>query len=262
MSSFHIPEHLQMVRSYLLQSSVPCLELTPTKASFNQTASLFGHSGYVLGELHVPKDILGKEMLLLAQINFSQLHAPSPFPKQGLVQFYVSNDCLQTKQHYQGVISQNHFKVVYIEQPDEIYTDSNMNSFQGVLYPIRQTVYLTGVTVTEPVSIFDYRFHHFIPKEKVIQLAQDENYPFDEIYLQYYSGAQHKVGGYAYFIHDDLRKHALQLQHYDTLLLQIISDDSQGIMWGDSGVIKFFINFHDLLHLKFEHTIMYVEDYS
>ena len=263
MNKFHIPEQLQMVRSFLLQSSAEFLELAPKQASFSQTASLFGQIGYVPHEMHIPRDILDKKMLLLAQINFSQLHAPAPFPQQGLVQFYVSANCILTKQHFQGVLSQNNFKVIYIEQPDEtICTDTKMNPLPEMLFPIEQTLHLTANNVSEPVSKFDYRFHHFIPKEKVTQSEQDENYSFDDIYLQYYSGAQHKVGGYAYFIQGDLRRHALKLQHYDTLLLQIISDDSQGIMWGDSGVIKFFINYYDLVNLKFERSIMYVEDYT
>ena len=42
----------------------------------------------------------------------------------------------------------------------------------------------------------------------------------------------------------------------------IISDDEKGIMWGDCGVIKFFINYYDLLQLHFDRAIMYVEDYT
>lgn len=130
-----------------------------------------------------------------------------------------------------------------------------------VAFVIEHTLYTVARQANEPVSKFDFRFHDFIPEELIVQQEQDENLSLEEIYLQHFSGAQHKVGGYAYFIHEDLRKNCIELQQYDMLLLQIISDDSQGIMWGDSGVIKFFINYYDLLNLQFDRTIMYVEDY-
>lgn len=261
MSKFYIPEELQMVRSFLLDSSVEYTELLPLQYPTSNIDSLFGNQGFTPNDSIIPRDVLGQKMQLLAQINFSQVHVPSPFPSKGLVQFYISNHCLETKQHFQGVLSQSNFKIIYFE--DIPTADlSFIKDHIPTSYPIQQSISLQSKPAVEPVSKFDYRFDQYIPYQQYDISMLQKYMSFDDLYLQYYSGAQHKIGGYPYFIQDDLRKHALELQQYDTLLLQIISNDEQGIMWGDCGVIKFFINYYDLLHLRFDQTIMYVEDYT
>ena len=70
-----------------------------------------------------------------------------------------------------------------------------------------------------------------------------------------------KMGGYPYFIGEDIRKNDLSRQTYDTLLLQIISDDELDIMWGDCGVLKFFINREKLEKLDFSDVLLFTEDY-
>ncbi len=44
-------------------------------------------------------------------------------------------------------------------------------------------------------------------------------------------------------------------QQHDILLMQIDTDDSLNIMWGDSGVANFFIRKEDLLNLDFSNVI-------
>lgn len=261
MNKFHIPEELQMVRSFLLDSSVEYTELIPLQYLTSNIDSLFGNQGFAPKDSIIPRDVLGQKMQLLAQINFSQIHVPSPFPNKGLVQFYISNHCLETKQHFQGVLSQNNFKVIYFEELPQTssFVASKHTSFR---HPVNQSFSLQFKQAFEPVSKFDYRFDRYIPYQQYDISLLQKYVSFDDLYLQHYSGAQHKIGGYPYFIQEDLRKHTLELQQYDTLLLQIISNDEHGIMWGDCGVIKFFINYYDLLHLKFDQTIMYVEDYT
>ena len=263
MNNYYIPEALQMVRSFLVQSFVDYTELVPLQFPTVRTVSLIGPEGYVPLDSHIPRDVFGRKMYLLAQINFSQITVPTHFPSQGLLQFYVSDDCLKTKQHHKGILSQNNFKVLYIENPISSIPLANVRTMsQPSYYPVSRTLQLQHVEAIEPVSKSDFRFDAYIPYDAIHKLRLQDELPFEEFYLQHFSGAQHKVGGYAYFIEEDLRKTSAELQHYDTLLLQIISNDAQGIMWGDSGVIKFFINERDLRRLSFENTILYVEDYT
>ncbi|WP_449443775.1 DUF1963 domain-containing protein [Ureibacillus acetophenoni] len=52
------------------------------------------------------------------------------------------------------------------------------------------------------------------------------------------------------------------MRRFDTLLLQIISNDEENIMWGDSGIIKFFINKQKLLNLDFSDIYFIAEQYE
>ena len=263
MQNFYIPETFQMIRSFLLYSSIEYIELIPTHTPIQNTDSLIGRNGYVPAESQIPRDVFGRKMQLLAQINFTHSDTPNPFPLKGLLQFYVSNTCVETKQHYQGVLDQNDFAVIYIENPNGNYKNTNRPQINAISkYPIQQTLQLNFKHAIEPVSKFDYRFEDYIPKKEIEKLPIFKELNVDDLYLQHYSGAQHKIGGYAYFIQDDFRRHSHELQRYNTLLFQIISNDAQGIMWGDSGVIKYFINDEDLKNLSFHNTMMYVEDFT
>ena len=58
-----------------------------------------------------------------------------------------------------------------------------------------------------------------------------------------------------HFHTDDPREWEEKYQQHDILLLQIDTDDSLNIMWGDSGVANFFIKKDDLLNLDFSNVI-------
>ena len=63
----------------------------------------------------------------------------------------------------------------------------------------------------------------------------------------------HKLLGYPAFTQSDPREYHKKYGKYDTLLLQIDTDD--GIMWGDSGVANFFINKDDLKNMNFSSVL-------
>lgn len=68
--------------------------------------------------------------------------------------------------------------------------------------------------------------------------------------------SNHKIGGYPYFTQNDV---LLDKKHFDTLLLQIDTDDENGIMWGYCGVGNFFIKKENLQSLQFS-TILFTWD--
>ena len=59
-----------------------------------------------------------------------------------------------------------------------------------------------------------------------------------------------------HFSHRQIQGNGKKKYHqHDILLLQIDTDDSLNIMWGDSGVANFFIKKEDLLNLDFSNVI-------
>ena len=93
----------------------------------------------------------------------------------------------------------------------------------------------------EPISATKYRLSHYVDS--------------------YFLSANHKIGGYPYFIYKDIRTQDSSFYKYDTLLFQLILNNAQAMMWGDSGVISFFINFEKLKKQDFSDVLFYAEDY-
>jgi uncharacterized protein YwqG len=80
----------------------------------------------------------------------------------------------------------------------------------------------------------------------------EEDTIWDECYTE--DGENHIIGGYPYFTQDDPRW-VNDYKDYTTLLLQLDTDDTSGIMWGDAGVGNFFIKPKDLKSLNFSDVL-------
>lgn len=235
-------------KSYLLNFH-PVSETT----SLNQIG---GHP-FVASSHPLPKDDHGHDMLLLAQLDFKQIPLKQPFPQNGIVQFFVNADfgkCHFHKQHEQ-------FFVRYIEphlideKKQNWYIPTTTKYIESAPIPYK----FSGIVKEEPVSFFDYRYKkHF--KEFNHIISADER-TFHDIYTICFLGAEHKIGGYPYFIHEDFRSKQPHLKKYDTLLLQLVDDDEYNIGYRDSGIISFFIEEEKLLKKDFSDVYMHKEHY-
>ena len=257
-----IPKELINFHTSLSHSAEQVAILKPVMEPAFLHESKFAGLPFLTHEMEHPKDRQNRYMLFLAQLNFSEIQLGHPFPKEGILQFYIAQQCYEkVKSHSEYC----HFKVQYIPHiahynqfiHDFTYLeDVDLNNF-----PIQQEMKLLPTKQFEPVSAMDYRLHnYFNPEMMHTSITLDER-SFQDVYLESYLAAEHKIGGYPYFIHQDFRKGSMYLQHYDTLLLQIVSNDEQNIMWGDSGIISFFINSEKLAQCDFSDIYFHVEEY-
>lgn len=233
-------------KCFLLQFH-PASELT----TLNQIAG----DPFINPYISIPKDIKGNDMLLLAQIDFKDIPLQQPFPSNGVVQFFVNKDF--GKYHFQKQYEQ--FSVRYIEpisDSDYIpYSYSDKNHIASA--PIPYT--FSGILSVEPVSSFDYQYETYFSEFNQIISADERT--FHEIYTICFLGAEHKIGGYPYFIHEDFRLKHTHLRKYDTLLLQLVDDDEYKIGYRDSGIISFFIEKEKLINKDFTDVYMHTEHY-
>lgn len=253
---FSIPKILAPFQNQLEKSAINYAEIVLKDDQPSITASKFAGKPYMPKTRHYPKDIDGRAMRLLAQINFSELSFPYPFPQQGLLQFFIS----QHAYNFSNTVNRHdYFSVRYYEATnDDVMTDfSVVNNIEA--FPINKEYSIQFELRSEPVSATDYRLYEWIPNAATY--ICEDGQTFEDIYLSTFLGAHHKIGGYPYFIEDDFRKGILSLQRYDTLLLQIISNDAEGIMWGNAGVVSFFINSAKLQQLDFTDIYFYNEQY-
>ena len=261
-----IPSQLEYLEDKIEKTAIPAITIVPYQAPTSLTDSKFGGIPYLPKNLRYPKDLNGTPMKLLAQLNFAQLPPIAPFPAQGILQFFLSSDILhiETKNHQE--IFQHFFKVRYhlntTEQLKANERENPSSQIEFTNFPINEELSLKFIETTEPISAFDYRLSTLLGKEIFKQQYNLDGLDFmEDVYMQYYLGAGHKIGGYPYFLQKDIRSNSQLLKKYDTLLLQIDSNDALGIMWGDSGVANFFINRENLLKRDFTDILFHWEQY-
>ena len=206
----------------------------------------------------IPKDRFGQSMQLLIQINFEEFNLSKPFPSKGLLQIFVNKDFgnLKMKKEF------DHFsiKFTHLQLTNDTPISFSKESKINKNFPIQKQLKIIGVKSLEPVSSLDYRYEQFFPFEKLTKITEDER-TFEEIYFETFLGAEHKIGGYPYFIENDFRVITTKLKKYDTLLLQLVTDDAHYINYRDSGIISFFIESEELAKLNFSNVYMHVEEY-
>ena len=262
--SILLPTQLEHFRTALQPSAIEYMKINISSTAPSLINSKLGGMPYLPeGAIH-PRDERVEYMLLLAQVNFSEGLFPAPFPTKGLLQFFISPFAYEQALKTGGILTTTHFYVNYyrtLTTEDSVTDFTYLQHTSTHLFPLKRESPLSFSKKVEPVSATDYRLKQFISHESMEAFTNLEHQPFQDVYLQYFSSADMKIGGYPYFIGEDIRGNNPALRTYDTLLLQIISDDELGIMWGDSGVLKFFINRKKLERLDFSDILLFTEDY-
>lgn len=262
-----LPTELESIRPLIENSLLPIYKLLPFSKTTSLFDSKFSGSAYFPYNITYPKDIDGCQMAMLAQINFTQLNMELPFPKEGILQFFISPSIYRSKLPIEEHLFQHYFKVRYYPQvlpAEKLNYDVPLNKkVEYEPFPIGNEMALLLTHTFEPVSAMDYRVERYLKKPlSYYSTIPNDGKSIEDLYLEHYLGAEHKIGGYPYFIYDDTRKSSPFLRRFDTLLLQIVSNDAQNIMWGDSGIIKFFINEQKLMNLDFSDIYFIAEQYE
>lgn len=156
---------------------------------------------------------------------------------------------------------QTNFKVIYYKEllpEDQLVTDfSHLNEVEEEYLPVTKELSLLFTLEQEAVSVTDYAFENVfkgLDFEEVVKVEENEEITLWDIYAETLTNEGHKIGGYAFFTQADPREDG-PYKDYDTLLLQIDSEDEAGIMWGDSGVGNFFIKKEDLKNGDFSNIL-------
>ena len=220
----------------------------------------------------VPYIAQGNQLALLAQINCTELPENDIYPKEGLVQFWISRD------DSFGLNSKGTNVVKYIKDIDDNITNTDVLSkyhlpsednadehspFQEKDASFALTFNIGTSTITATDFLFEDiakdAIHELFPDEQVADLYEDLDSEVYETLFKAFNGVQHAIGGYPTFVQWDPRDPDNK-DAYDTMLLQIESEWDANtkdnlIMWGDSGVANFFINKEKLANLDFEDTL-------
>lgn len=233
-----IPNFLNEFKSELEKFKLESIKIKAIPISENEkltfTQSKFLGKPYLPVDFEYPKDKKGNPMILLAQINFSEIPKLDNYPTCGILQFFISSSEWYDMDDY---------KILFHETvSDELQTDFSF--LIDKLYeesPVWCEHKLAFEKSVEYGGYEDFRFNgkikfngkdYFDFQEKLTKEQSEEMNSFLD-------GTGHKIGGYAYFTQADPRDYN-DNQKDEILLLQIDTDDQ--IMFGDSGVGNLFIN--------------------
>ena len=240
--------------------------------SLNLTDSKFGGLPYISTDADTPKDSNDNQLALLAQINCSDLPENTLYPKDGLLQFWISrNDDF-------GLDNKKDYCVKYIENIEDNITKESIlnkyklldeeNSEEHSPFSKKNTSFALkfekGIsTITSTDFLFEdialKTIHELFPDENIEDLYDDLERDVFNTLFKAFNGVEHAIGAYPTFTQWDPRNPE-EKDAYGITLLQVETywnndSNSNGIMWGDSGVANFFINKEKLEHLNFEDVL-------
>ncbi|MFP4846663.1 YwqG family protein [Winogradskyella sp. PE311] len=195
-----------------------------------------------------PKDENGKSMIMVAQLNFEQIPELDSFPKNGILQLFLS-----ATDWYQ-----EDFAIIY--HTVEELSKEPLNDFSFItekdyeempVFKLHQLSFEKGIDKGgSEDSQFDYLFNGIDYWDFTEKLTEQQ----EELFGKYFDATGHKIGGYAEFTQSDPRDYNAD-QRDDIQVLQIDVDDQ--IMFGDSGLGHIFISKENLIKKDFTKAYFY-----
>lgn len=225
-----------------------------------------------------PADEKGQPMQLLAQINFGVEDMDRPFPKTGLLQFFIGLDEMFGC-NFAYAPDQKNYRVVYHPQIDESVTPEQVSVLgaPGLVddyrtSPLEEELAIYAQRADSSANdrsfVFEEAFRETVKKVMGADMGEQKSYEFldedtyDELFESFLEtddgcmNGGHWMLGYPSFTQEDPRS---EDSPFDTLLLQIDSmrneENGYSILWGDCGVANFFIARTNLEKLDFSRVL-------
>ena len=245
-------------------------------------SSKLGGSAYFLKGQAYPTGPDGVPLVLLAQLNFSEIPRLEGYPSQGILQFFIAGgesgahvygmsqeDAKPYSAHdfFASLSKQTWFRVVY--HPQTLRERDKLQSPQvpprAMMLPHTGSTGLRFQSGVEPVSVWDYRFPRIFgkPSEKFFQQfgAKEEIAAINYIA---FSNKVHlaKVGGYSSPVQEDPRM--IHPAEDWVVLLELHNGSEEGgfnMLWGDGGMAAFYIRPDDLKRLDFSKVVYYWDNH-
>ncbi len=194
-----------------------------------------------------PIDVNGAPMVLVAQINFSELPPLPDFPETGLFQLYLSPESWFDEESAVLYISEEEMKT----SPRSDFSFLTTAAYEEI--PVMKVHRLNFESARDYGGIqdcqFDMKFNDLEAWE-FIETLDEKN---EAEATKYLNAEGHKLGGYAEFTQSDPR--GGKFREGDVQLLQIDVDNE--IMFGDSGIGHVFISRANLQAKRFDKAYFY-----
>lgn len=250
MKNLKFPKEFDTLLPVIKNSEKPIIKIRLKKAKTELHQCKVGGDPWFPRTMTYPEDSQGKPLVLLAQLNFAHMPLLPGFPKEGILQFFISGNDDVFGMNFDDATVQKDFRVIFHDKAEAEELMSGFPSVSGEFLPFESECLMEFYVDTEPVSPSDYRLEDVFPDMDFPDCLGEKASDF---YCENCSGEGHKCGGYGYFTQSDPRDYGMP-EHSD-LLLQLDSDFDAGLCWGDSGVAGFFITPDDLKKRDFSRVL-------
>ncbi|MBE5666950.1 DUF1963 domain-containing protein [Staphylococcus sp. SS251] len=260
---------------------LPCIEMNlkeMKEETLNQ--SKVGGTPFLKSFKEIPLDENNVPMILLAQINLSQLPEQQEiFPvKEGILQFWISSEDPMYGMSENLKENNINSRLVYIKEP---ITDLSFEEIQSHMksidsnnddIPFSEAFSIEFKLTKQTITCADYKYDEDVlalwnkvnPSFKLKSMFGDYDELLEPVCNTFTAKEPYnQIGGFPYFDQRDPRTNDQELKMYDRVLLQIDStrDGSSSIMWGDLGIANILVKSADLEAMKFD-DYMYSWDCS
>lgn len=249
---------------FFAKTKMPSIRLSPIGTGAETDTDMKNRAKTKLGgNPYWPKDdefptYKGHPMMLLAQLNFSELPNLPGFPTTGLLQFFCGT--------WDESDRKDIVEVVYHEKllpESELLVDIPDSPLAKEYPPIEKMYYVNAKVEETSMSNTDGKYSDimtpiynrvFNDDVKDIWTASSgtpniaNNILVDLIFKDNCGGT--RSGGNPYFVQQDYRN-----DDDEVMLLQL--DSEAGMMWGDCGIAQFFISKANLAAKKFNGNVMF-----
>ncbi len=267
---------LKPSEAVLEKTRKPVVLIELSRGADKVLGSKIGGTPYLPAGASIPKDEAGKDMHLLAQINFAEVPRVAEYPSSGILQFFIAQGDhfganFDGKLAEEELSRQRNFRIVFHEKVEQtskpVEPSPPKPNVEGLPFNPAVPLLMSFKLSSETINAHDGGFEKVIGKDFLSwtdKIAQENKVDEEALAdaVDQYLGANdfaHKIGGYPSFTQEDPRKPDTDYQ----LLLQVGSEDINGaqIMWGDLGVAGFFIRPADLKRRDFS-KVLYTWDCS
>lgn len=262
----------RVIEVFKEKTSKNCIKLDTILTECTQFDSKVGGTPYIPDGFEYPCSTTnGEPLRLLAQINFQQMPQFDNFPTNGMLQIYIQ-DTYETMYglDFNTPTTQKDFRIIY--HKDINYSADNLDKIPDIKQPkdivfiVENECKLVPKIVNQYMLMCDVNFWDTLEEvfmeiypnatkqqfDDFCEIDETNEYIWDECFSE--ELGFHNMGGYPYFTQSDPRED-ITYKDYTTLLLQLNTDDTAGIMWGDSGIGNFFIKPKDLKNLNFNDVL-------
>ena len=195
-----------------------------------------------------PKDESGKPMIMVAQLNFEQIPELDFFPKNGILQLFLS-----ISDWYQDDAAIVYHSAAELDkQPLNDFSFITEKDYDEMpVYKLHQLSFEKGI---DKGGSEDSQFDYLFDEKDYWDFTEDLTEEQEKLFGEYFNAMGHKIGGYAEFTQSDPRDYSAD-QKDDIQVLQIDVDDH--IMFGDSGLGHIFISRENLIEKDFSKAYFY-----
>lgn len=227
-------------------------------------------------------DCEGAPLAFIGQISLREIPSPSPLPRDGIVSFFYDN--AQSAWGFDPK-DQSSFRVLYFPMPEELRrahspvkdeppsllqkikgSSRKRSEFYFQIFAVRRLAFVPFQSIPDPCAKL---------LERALRELEDQDM-YANFFDDYsHQGPAHQLLGWPTLIqnemelecqmvtngiymgdtsgHKHLRRAELEKSKQDwTLLLQVDSDDDAQMMWGDAGMLYFWIRRQDLERAVFD----------